>query len=143
MHTGPIPVIVCADVVLNLVTAGEQVVLVPASFTYSAHEPLSVIAEFHGAGSTVRWVFARDLLQQATAGPVGEGDVTCWPAMSSGEPVLCLSLRSPSGHALLEAPAEEISDFLRRSYEVIPAGEEAQFLDIDGLIADLLGEPNC
>lgn len=142
MHTGPIPVIVCAEVVLSLVTGTDQVVPVPASFTYSAHEPLSVIAEFHGAGSTVQWVFARDLLQEATVHPVGEGDVTCWPAVTAGEPVVCISLRSPSGQALLEAPAAEISDFLRRSYEVIPAGDEEQFLDIDGLICDLLGDAN-
>lgn len=140
MHTGPIPVVVCADIVLTLVTGTDHGTLVPASFTYSAHEPLSVIAEFHGAGSTVQWVFARDLLHEATARPVGEGDVTCWPAMTAGAPVICISLRSPSGQALLEAPAAEISEFLSRSYDVIPAGEEAQFLDIDGLIADLLGE---
>ena len=88
----------------------------------------------------MQWVFARDLLQAGTEHPTGDGDVTCWPATISGERVICIALRSPSGQALLEAPASDIHEFLQRSYEVVPTGKEAEFLDIDGLIRDLLGE---
>ncbi len=140
MHTGPIPAIVSAEITLNLVIAAEYGVPVSARFSYSAHDPLSVIAEFHAGGSAVRWVFARDLLQAGTEHPTGDGDVTCWPATISGERVICIALRSPSGQALLEAPAEDIHEFLHRSYEVVPTGREADFLDLDGLIRDLLGE---
>lgn len=140
MHTGPIPAIISADITMNLVIGSEYGVPVPATFSYSGHDPLSVIAEFQAGGSAVQWVFARELLQSGTMHPSGEGDVTCWPATISGERVICIALRSPSGQALLEAPADEIQGFLRRSYDVVPEGAEGDFLDFDSLIADLLNE---
>ncbi len=138
MHTGPIPAIVSAEITMNLVIGAEYGVPVPARFSYSAHDPLSVMAEFHAAGNAVQWVFARDLLKEGTIHPAGDGDVTCWPATISGQRVVCIALRSPSGQALLEAPAEQIHEFLSRSFDVVPAGAEPDFLDIDALIADLL-----
>jgi hypothetical protein len=140
MHTGPIPAVVTTEITLNLVIGGDYGIPVPASFHYSAHEPLSVIADFMSGEVAVQWVFARDLLQGALEQPTGQGDVTCWPAFSSGERVVCIALHSPSGEALLEAPAEEIAAFLARSYEVVPEGTEIDHLDIDGLIEDLLGD---
>ncbi len=140
MHTGPIPTIVTAEIILNLVIGTEYGMPVPARFSYSAQEPLSVTAEFKGDGVAVQWVFARDLLKGGTNHPVGDGDVTCWPATISGDRVICITLRSPSGQALLEAPAAEIDEFLQRAYEVVPAGAESDFLDLDGLIAELLND---
>jgi hypothetical protein len=139
MHTGPIPAIISADITLNLVVGAEYGVPVPAHFSYSAHEPFSVIAAFHAGGNEVRWVFARDLLAEGSTRPSGEGDVTCWPATIAGERVVSIALRSPSGQALLEAPAEAIDEFLQRSYDVVPRGRESGYLDLDGLISDLLG----
>lgn len=75
MHTGPIPAIVSAEITLNLVVGAEYGVPVAAHFSYGAHEPLSVTAAFHAADSEVRWVFARDLLDEGTRHPTGEGDV--------------------------------------------------------------------
>lgn len=140
MHTGPIPAIVSADITLNLVIGAEYGVPVPARFSYSAHDPLSVTAEFHAAGNRVQWVFARDLLKAGTVHPTGDGDVVCWPATISGERVVCIALRSPSGQALLEAPAADILEFLERSFDVVPHEAESDFLDLDGLIRDLLDE---
>ena len=142
MHTGPIPAVVTTDVMLTLVVEGDYGIPVPASFHYSAHEPLSVIADFTSGELAIQWVFARDLLQGGLHRPVGQGDVTCWPGSSSDERVVCIALRSPSGEALLEAPAAEIEAFLARSYEVVPQGIEMEHLDIDGLIADLLADPS-
>lgn len=142
MHTEPIPTIVTAEITLNLVVGTEYGLPVPAHFSYSAHEPLSIAAEFQGNGMSVRWVFARDLLMDGTRRPVGDGDVTCWPATISGERVVCIALRSPSGQALLEAPFEQIEHFLHRAYDVVPVGAESDFLDIDALIDDLLRGPN-
>lgn len=138
MHTGPIPAIISADITMNLVIGAEYGVPVPAHFSYSASEPFSVTAAFHAAGNEVRWVFARDLLAEGAQNPAGQGDVTCWPATIGGDRVVCIALRSPSGQALLEAPAADIAAFLNRSYEVVPHGTEGSLLDIDGLIADLL-----
>lgn len=138
MHTGPIPAVVTAEITMNLVIGAEFGMPVPATFGYSAHEPFSVTARFQGGDTEVEWVFARDLLQGGTERPVGDGDVTCWRASSAGERLVCIALRSPSGHALLEAPAAQIHDFLQRSYDVVPAGTEADFLDLDTLIQTLL-----
>lgn len=141
MHTGPIPAIITADITLNLVVGEQYGVPVPAHFYYSAHDPLSVAARFEAAGNTVEWVFARDLLLEGTKAPAGEGDVMCWPATINGEQVVSISLRSPSGSALLEAPAAEIRAFLHRAYESVPVEQEVTHLDIDGLIHDLLDTP--
>lgn len=138
MHTGPIPLIVTADITLNLVIGSDLGMPVRAQFRYSADEPLSVTAEFSSGDTVVAWVFGRDLLDGGTAHPVGDGDVTCWPATINGQRVVCIALRSPSGQALLEAPAEEIATFLGRSFDVVPRACESDFLDIDGLIDDLL-----
>jgi hypothetical protein len=141
MHTEPIPTIVTADITLNLVVGDEHSMPVPACFSYSAHEPLSVTAAFQGNDTSVKWVFARSLLKDGVSGPVGEGDVACWPTTVCGEQVVCISLRSPSGQALLEAPLDEVSSFLQRAFEVVPEGSESDFLDLDGLIQDLLDDP--
>lgn len=138
MQTGPIPAIITAEITLNLVIGHEYGVPVPANFSYSAHDPLSVTAEFHAAGSTVQWVFARDLLHSGTMSPVGDGDVTCWPATVSGKKTICIALRSPSGQALLEAPAEQIDAFLQRSFDAVPEGTESAHLDIDAVIDEIL-----
>lgn len=138
MQTGPIPAIITAEITLNLVIGHEYGVPVPAHFSYSAHDPLSVTAEFHAAGSTVQWVFARELLHSGMTSPVGDGDVTCWPATISGQRTVCIALRSPSGQALLEAPADQIDDFLKRSFDVVPAGTESRHLDIDAVIHAIL-----
>ena len=133
MHTGPIPAIVSAEITLNLVVGAEYGVPVAAQFSYGAHEPLSVTAAFHAADNEVRWVFARDLLDEGTRHPAGEGDVTCWPATISGRRVVCIALRSPSGQALLEAPADDI----RRRKKSLPVlllrerlgADEREYLD--------------
>lgn len=140
MHTGPIPAIITAEITLDLVMGGDYGVPVPADFLYGAHEPYSLTVRFHAGEDTVQWIFARDLLREATASPVGDGDVTCWPAMVRGQRVVCIALRSPNGQALLEAPAEKIEEFLQRAYDTVPAGSESAHLDIDGLIEDILDD---
>ncbi len=142
MHTGPIPAIVTTEAMLTLAAEGGYGIPVPASFHYSAHEPLSVIADFTSGDLAVQWVFARDLLHGGLDRPVGQGDVTCWPGSSADERVVNIALRSPSGEALLEAPAVHIEAFLARSYEIVPQGSEIEHLDIDGLIDDLLADPS-
>lgn len=44
-----------------------------------------------------------------------------------GEPgsVLNIELISPYGQARFETPAREVTDFLRRAYQVVPTGREA------------------
>ena len=52
--------------------------------------------------------------------------------------MLNIELSSPFGQAHFEAPIKEISDFLKRTYAIVPAGEETDFVDVETELADLL-----
>jgi hypothetical protein len=94
---------------------------------------------FHvGTDEPVEWIFARDLLSEGMTGPTGEGDVRVWPSSAEGEPTLNLVLSSPFGQAHFEAPMQTLADFLRRTYEAIPAGHEGEYFDIGGELDGLL-----
>jgi hypothetical protein len=75
-------------------------------------------------------------------GRAGLGDVKVWPSAASegGAPgsVLHLELSSPHGQAHFEAPAREVSDFLRRTYQIVPAGGESGHIDVEAELNDLL-----
>jgi hypothetical protein len=51
---------------------------------------------------------------------------------------LNIELSSPFGQALFEAPAKDVSDFLRRTYQIVPAGEETDYVDVEAELANLL-----
>lgn len=139
MHTGPIPMRVVSDMTLRLVVDSDHGMPIACRLTYSPHEPLTVTATFRASDMDVKWVFARDLLELGLHGPAGEGDVCVWPAVATAGSVVCISLHAQSGHALLEADTPDIEDFLKRSFDMVPQGSEGDFLDLDGLIGDLLG----
>ncbi|MFZ0043034.1 MAG: SsgA family sporulation/cell division regulator, partial [Solirubrobacteraceae bacterium] len=88
------------------------------------------------------WIFARDLLSMGLQERAGPGDVTVWPSGGSdgGAPgsVLNIELCSPFGQAHFEASARRISDFLRRTYQIIPAGQESEHIDFETGLRDLL-----
>lgn len=138
MTTGPLPTIVSSQMNLRLVLTAERSVSVLAILDYAAHEPYSVRATFRTSDGDVNWVFARDLLAEGLRKPAGDGDIAVWPSKSDDIDVLCLSLSSPSGQALMEAPRAEVEDFLTRTYTVVPAGSESSLLDMDLLIERLL-----
>jgi hypothetical protein len=54
--------------------------------------------------------------------------------------VLNIELSSPFGQAHFEAPAQAMSAFLRRTYQIVPAGQESDYLDIETELNDLLGQ---
>ena len=140
MHTGPIPMIVTADMTLQLIVGSDYGMPISAQFLYSASEPFAVSARFDAGGTQVEWTFARSLLRDGLTAKAGEGDVTCWPATIGGRDVVCIALHSPSGQALLEAPAEDVRQFVTRSFATVADGEETHYLDLDGLIGDLLSD---
>jgi len=47
-------------------------------------------------------------------------------------------LSSPFGQAHFEAPVKDISDFLRRTYQIVPVGEESAHVDVETALTDLL-----
>ena len=63
-------------------------------------------------------------------------DVT-GPVDASGA-VLNIELSSPFGQAHFEAPAQPMSAFLQRTYRIVPAGRESDYIDIETELNDLL-----
>ena len=56
----------------------------------------------------------------------------------TGGQVLNIELSSPFGQAHFEAPAQAMSAFLRRTYQIVPAGQESNYIDIEAELNDLL-----
>ena len=130
---------ISAELDLRLVVPQQTIVPLVASLYYTGRDPYAVRMAFHvGTDEPVEWIFARDLLSSGMTEATGEGDVHVWPSTDEGEAVLNLVLSSPFGQAHFEASARRISDFLRRTYQIIPAGEESDHIDIEAELNDLL-----
>jgi hypothetical protein len=51
-----------------------------------------------------------------------------------------IELCSPSGCALFALPRSVLAEFLERSHEIVPAGDEARYIDLDAELDLLLYE---
>jgi len=153
---------VSAELGIQIFVSEQAIRPVPARLFYSREDPYAVRITFHtNLAQPVEWMFARDLLATGTEGRKGLGDVTFWPSAgsaagggfggdfggggASGDAsggasggVLNIALSSPFGKAHFEAPASEISDFLRRTYQIVPAGQESEHIDVEAELNDLL-----
>jgi hypothetical protein len=134
------PEMVSTEIELRLVVSDGPDRPVHADLSYSHTDPYAVRVAFHtGGAEVVEWTFARSLLTDGVTHPVGDGDVQVWPASGTGQPVVCLSLSSPSGRALFEAPLTRVVEFLTQTYALVPTGCESEFVDVDAELASLLG----
>jgi Streptomyces sporulation and cell division protein, SsgA len=130
---------VSAELGLSLVVPDHGAVPLVASLNYSADDPYAIRMAFHvGADEPVEWIFARDLLAVGLEGPAGEGDVQVWPTDDHGRELLNIALSSPFGEAHFEAPRASTAAFLAKTYEVIAAGNESDFIDVDAELDELL-----
>ena len=130
---------VSVEVGVWLVLPEETIMPVVARLFYSREDPYALSIMFEvGLDKPVEWIFARDLLAMGMQGREGLGDVTVWPSADSEGGVLHIELSSPFGQAHFEAPAREISDFLRRTYQIVPVGEEIGHIDVEAGLNDLL-----
>jgi hypothetical protein len=134
---------VSTELGLRLVVPQQTIVPLVASLYYSKEDPYAIRIAFHvGLDEPVEWIFARELLSMGIEGTEGHGDVKVWPSDGSESglsgSVLNIELSSPFGQAHFEAPAKEVSDFLGRTYQVIPAGQETDHVDVEAEISDLL-----
>lgn len=145
---------ISAELGLRLVVPQQTIVPLVASLHYSGRDPYAVRMAFHvGTDEPVEWIFARDLLAAGIESPQGEGDVKVWPSTQScaeGEDldvigtadadyaVLNIELSSPFGEAHFEAPAQAMSAFLQRTYNIVPADQESSYIDIEAELNDLL-----
>ncbi len=134
---------VTAELELRLVVPGGPSLPVMAGLRYSANDPWAVTVTFQTGGEgdgIVEWMFARQLLTEGVAGPVGEGDVRVWPEVHGGERVVNLAMASPSGSALFEIDRDELVKFLQQTYLAVPTGSEDTVIDLDAELAMLLAE---
>jgi len=133
------PDTVTAELELRLVVPGSPSLPVVADLGYDLADPYAVRVAFHTGGpEVVEWTFARALLTDGVTHPVGEGDVQVWPSHSGGRPVVCISLSSPSGRAMFEAPLSQLVEFLTKTYAVVPTGAEGDHVDVEAELALLL-----
>jgi hypothetical protein len=132
------PDMVSTEIELRLVVADGPDRSVHADLSYSPADPYAVQVAFHtGGAEIVEWTFARSLLTDGVTHPAGDGDVQVWPA-SGTQPMVCLSLSSPSGRALFEAPLTRVVEFLTQTYALVPTGCESDFVDVETEIASIL-----
>ena len=145
---------ISAELGLKLVVPQQTIVPLVASMFYSGSDPYAVRMAFHvGTDEPVEWIFARDLLAAGIESRQGEGDVQVWPSHEScaetgsvdltasretGQKILNIELSSPFGQAHFEAPAQAMSAFLRRTFQIVPAGQESSYIDIEAELNDLL-----
>jgi len=132
---------VAAEVGLRLVVPEHGGVPLTAGLCYRGDDPYAIRMSFHvGMDDPVEWLFARELLIAGLRAPAGDGDVRVWPAPARDQDmldVLNISLSSPFGHAHFEAPLAALSEFLVRTFEVVPTGRECDFIDIESELRDL------
>jgi hypothetical protein len=134
---------VSAELGLGLVSPEHTIVPLMASLYYSCQDPYAVKIAFHvGTDEPVEWTLARDLIAASLHSREGIGDVKAWPSAASeqGQKTLNISMTFPFGHAQFEASAAAFETFLARTYELVPDGDESEYLDFDAELTELLSQ---
>lgn len=130
---------VAAEFGLRLIVPEHGGVPLTARLYYRADDPYAIRMEFYvGTTEPVEWIFARELLAGGMLSRAGEGDVLVWPGKGPSRDVLNILLSSPFGKAHFEAPLTPLSGFLVRTFEIVPAGRESDFIDVEGELNDIL-----
>lgn len=130
---------VSGDWEISLVLSVRRVMPLRANFTYRADDPYATQLEFHlDRCDSVRWTFARELLTTGTVRPAGYADVRLRPTDDGAG--VSLTLKSRQGEALFEIPLVPLSEWLERTYQLVPPGAEHRFLSLDTRLKRLLQE---
>jgi hypothetical protein len=110
--------------------------LVPVTYDPRV-DPLALCWDF---GPDRFWWISRDLLDAGLAGQAGEADVQVWPvwAVVPRNRRLVIRLSTDDGTADLRMSLRDVARLLARTYQMVERGEESRWLDVDGLIADIL-----
>jgi hypothetical protein len=123
----------------GLVDPRGLVVPVAATLGFDPTDPYAVTALFTTEVAQVSWTFARDLLSFGLLEPTGDGDVHVWPCLDDqGRAVVMVELTSDQGEALMQLRTNDVASFVERMLAAVPAGEESDNLDLDGLVGALL-----
>jgi len=130
---------------LRLIGPDDLIVPLACGLHYSREDPYAIKMSLDaGRPEPVEWTFGRDLLAAALNGPEGIGDVRAWPSAASGdepgETTLNIELGPPNGCARFKVGATGVEAFLARTYELVPSGQESDFLDLDAWLTELLDQ---
>ena len=113
---------------------------IEAEFRYDADDPFAVALSFDLGDDVLRWDLARSVLARGMTDPSGEGDVCLWPNVTEeGRAVVVLSLFSTYGELVGEVRTNQLYRFITRTLALVPLGTESEWLDVDGVVAQLLG----
>jgi hypothetical protein len=135
------PTIVLVETTLRPVTPDANASPAPATFRYDPADPYAAHLRIWTEPEPVIWSFARELLLTGLDQPAGIGDVQVWPSPGTtldGQAV-AISFSSPDGPMRYEVRRSVVVTFLRRSYALVPRGQESRYQDVDTALARLLG----
>lgn len=127
-----------SSAMFDLLAPRSPAVPVQVELRYDTRDPFAVVAAFRtGRAGWIEWVFSRDLLADGLLAEAGDGDVRIHPA--PGEPeIIVVELNSPSGHAVFQASAQRLAEFLDASYDVVLPGHETLWIDVDDALDQML-----
>jgi hypothetical protein len=134
------PTIVLVETSLRPVTPDTNASPVPATFRYHPADPYAAHLRLWTEPTPVIWSFARELLLTGLDQPAGIGDVQVWPTPGTtlDGPAVAISFSSPDGPVRYEVRRSLVVTFLRRTYALVPRGQETHHQDIDTALARLL-----
>ncbi|MFD3590861.1 SsgA family sporulation/cell division regulator [Streptomyces sp. NPDC058683] len=108
---------------------------------YDSAEPYSIVMAFNaGTDLIIEWEFGRELLASGRRRLAGFGDIQIWPTEIRGHELVYLAFRSGSETFVVAAPAVVIDEFLKRTFEVVPFGDEGSFLSFESFVSQLSDE---
>jgi hypothetical protein len=126
-----------AIAVFDLLAAGPAKA-VRVELQYDTRDPFAVeLMWSDSSGRPVRRLMSRDLLDDGLIVRVGQGDVQVRPAYDNQATVF-IEMRSGDEWTVFEALADEVVEFLDRTYDVVAPGAESWWMDIDEELEQLL-----
>jgi hypothetical protein len=124
----------------RMVASAPRMETLPATLMYDRRDPFAVRMAFPAPatleGTDVSWEFSRELLAAGVDGAAGVGDVRIRPF---GYDRTVLEFHATEGIAMVHVRTAELRRFLARAQELVPAGEEHRFLDLDRSLTELFG----
>ena len=124
--------------VMDLLAPDGPSVPIEVELRYDSRDPYAIIAAFRsGPSRWVKWCFARELLADGLLATAGIGDVRIGPTLDDGD-LVDFTISSPTGLATFEAYAQDLADFLDRTYDLVPLGDEGRWVTVDDALATLL-----
>lgn len=107
---------------------------VHAELRYRSDDPFAVqLLLSIDQSPAITWVFGRDLLVEGMQAPAGIGDVQVFPVHDG----TVIELRSGEQVASLLAHTPDLANFLDHSIQIVPAGSESAYFDIEADLRDL------